>query len=182
MRNRVRVQIIPEERYRITVVRPSDVRVAADASRRILRGALTAAVAWVALTVAGAAYPVAVAGAVAVCVAAFDLLGVAIAAVGCALSVAVARPEWSMVVTVLVAAVGLASAAPAVWAVRRCGPLSLPATCALATLGLLAIGPLGILLAPIAVAALQLGSAGHGRPPAAARSLWSRSSGRLPSD
>jgi hypothetical protein len=131
--------------------------VVTDATRRLLWGALTAAVSWPILAVTGAPARGTVALAVVAVIALFDTPGIAVAGVIAALAVgAPDAPAKAVTAGLLVLMVAALLALPARWLARRGGPAPLDALALAVAVGVLAVGPPGALVAPVVVAVVRV--------------------------
>jgi hypothetical protein len=135
------------------LARPPEGLIATDATRRLLWGVLTGGAAWLAVALAGGAFPALVGWATVACVALLELPGIAVAAVLAAISVGEPHaPAKALTIALIVGCVAVALGGPVVRIAQRCGGLPLDALLIVATVGALAVGPAGSLLAPVALA------------------------------
>lgn len=144
-------------RHRVFVLaRPPEGLVATDATRRLLWGVATGGAAWLVVTVTGGAFPALVGWGAAACVALLDLPGIAVASVLAAVAGGQPHaPAKALTVALIVACSAAALGGLAVAIAERCGGLPLDALLVATTIGVLALGLAGGLLAPLVLAAIQ---------------------------
>jgi len=146
----------PDHSYAI-FARPPEGLTLTDATRRLLWGVLTGGVAWLVLSLADGTAPLIVGWGIAASVALLDLPGIAVGAVGAAIAAGHSdSPAKAFAVALIVACAAMALGSAATRMARRSGGLALDALIVASTLGVLALGPAGGLVAPVVVAIAQI--------------------------